>query len=332
MKISEIIKITKSGLDKIKNLNVLVIGDSIIDEYYFTSPKGRTIKYPILSVDYIRHERYAGGILAIANHISNFAKNVRLVTVLGDKKRNEDFIKEKLNKNVSAKFFTKKNAFTTIKRRFIDNLREEKMFKIEFITDIPISKELEMEIIAYLSKELPKYDIVVVGDFGHGFISDSIVKVLEKNSKYLCANVQTNSANMGFNYFVRYKKPDYIVLNEIELRLGMHSRFEPVRDIIKEFDKKNNYKKCLITMGKDGALYLRNGKIYKSEALTQTPKDTVGAGDAVFAITSLLDYANVEAGLIPIYANCIGAIAVGYMGNEKSITKADLLKTLEKIK
>ncbi len=332
MKKSKIIKITKSELDKIKNLNVLVIGDSIIDEYYFTSPKGRTIKYPILSVDYIRHERYAGGVLAIANHVSNFVKNVKLVTLLGDKKRNEKFAVDKLNKNINGKFFTKKNAFTTIKRRFIDNLREEKMFKIEFITDTPISKELEMEIIAYLRDELPKYNLIVVGDFGHGFISDNIVKVLEKNSKYLCVNVQTNSANMGFNYFVRYKKPDYIVLNETELRLGMHSRFEPVRDIIKKFNKKNNYKRCLTTMGKGGALYLRNGKIYESAALIHTPKDTVGAGDAVFAITSLFDYINTNPELMPFYANCIGAIAVSFMGNEKSITKEDIFKLLRELK
>ncbi len=86
MEKSKIIDITRKYLEKMKNLNILVIGDAIIDEYYFTDPKGRTIKDPILSVDYVRHDRYAGGILAIANHISNFAKNVRLVTVLGDKK------------------------------------------------------------------------------------------------------------------------------------------------------------------------------------------------------------------------------------------------------
>src|SRR3989338_5473062 len=329
---SKITGITRESFEKMKNLNVLVIGDTIIDEYYFTDPKGRTIKDPILSVDYVRHERYAGGILAVANHISNFVKNVRLVTVLGDKRRNEEFVSGKLNKNIDAKFFTKKNAFTTIKRRFIDNVRDTKMFKIEFITDTPISKELEKEIITYLSAELPKYDIVAVADFGHGFISDSIVNVLEGKSKYLCVNVQTNSANMGFNYFIRYKDPDYIVLNETELRLGMHSRFEPVNDIIKEFGRKNKYKKCLITLGKRGALYLKNGKTYEAAALTQTPKDTVGAGDAVFAITSLFDFIDGSPELMPFYANCIGAIAVSYMGNEKSIEKQDFLGLLGGLK
>ena len=137
---------------------------------------------------------------------------------------------------------------------------------------------------------------------------------------------------MGFNYFIRYKDPDYIVLNETELRLGMHSRFEPVNDIIKEFGRKNKYKKCLITLGKRGALYLKNGKTYEAAALTQTPKDTVGAGDAVFAITSLFDFIDGSPELMPFYANCIGAIAVSYMGNEKSIEKQDFLGLLGGLK
>ncbi len=211
-------------------------------------------------------------------------------------------------------------------------MRNEKLFKIEFITDNPIGHELEKDVIKYISKELPKYDIVIVGDFGHGFISDSIVKVLEKNSKYLCANVQTNSANMGFNYFIKYKKPNYIVLNETELRLGMHSRFEPIDAIVKRFSKSKGYKKCLITLGKRGALYLKNGKIYEAAALTQTPKDTVGAGDAVFAITSLFDYINTNPELMPFYANCIGAVAVSFMSNEKSIAKEDIFKLLSELK
>jgi len=328
MEIKKIIETTKTAFDKIKNLKVLIIGDTILDEYCFTDPKGRAIKDPILSVDYVRHETYAGGILAVANHVSNFVDSVTLITILGDKKRNEDFIINNLNKKVSSKFFTKKNAFTTIKRRFIDNVRNEKLFKIEFITDNPIDMELEQEILTYLNQDLPNYDIVLVGDFGHGFLNDKLINVLEEKAKNLSANVQTNSANMGFNYFNRYKKPNFIVLNETELRLGMHSRFAPIKEIISDFQKSNGCKKCLITLGKRGSLYLRNGRIYESSALTQTTKDTVGAGDAVFAITSLLEQAGIDPELMPFYANCIGAIAVSFMGNEKSITKQDIFNIL----
>src|SRR4030066_2509348 len=82
----------KSHLEKLKDLNVLVIGDTIIDEYVFVGLKGRAIKDPILSTEYKFQEAYAGGVLAVANHISNFVNNVKLVTLVGAKNPMKDFI------------------------------------------------------------------------------------------------------------------------------------------------------------------------------------------------------------------------------------------------
>ena len=66
----------KKMISQFKKIKTLVIGDTIIDEYHFTIPKGRATKDPILSVDYVRQDKYAGGILAIANHISNFVDEI----------------------------------------------------------------------------------------------------------------------------------------------------------------------------------------------------------------------------------------------------------------
>ena len=106
----------KEIISKFKKIKALVIGETIIDEYNFTVPRGRATKDPILSVDYVRHEAYAGGILAIANHISDFVDKVMCVTLLGDREDRKDFIMKSLNKNVSLNFFTKENSPTTIKK------------------------------------------------------------------------------------------------------------------------------------------------------------------------------------------------------------------------
>ncbi|MFC1686945.1 hypothetical protein ACFL0E_01140 [Nanoarchaeota archaeon] len=70
------------SLEKLKNISVLVIGDIILDYYVFVGLKGRAIKDPILSTEYKNHEIYAGGILAITNHLSTFVKNIKLVTTI----------------------------------------------------------------------------------------------------------------------------------------------------------------------------------------------------------------------------------------------------------
>lgn len=319
------------NLDSFKNLEVLVIGDSIIDHYLFVWPKGRAIKDPILSTEFISEEKYVGGVLAAANHLGSYVNKINLVTLLGDQNSQSEFINKSLSENVELKAFVKENSPTTIKKRYIDYHRKNKLFKVEYMNDKPISEILSNEIVNYLSTELPKYDLVITTDFGHGFINNSIRNVLEKESNFLSIDVQSNSANMGYNYINYYKKPDFIVMNEEELRLPLMMRFEGIDEVINKFYEKFKYKKFLVTRSKKGCIFFNQGKKYNAPILTNNVVDTVGAGDAVFAITSLFVYSNSKNELIPFVANSAGGLEVNIMGNKEFITKDKLLNFIKGI-
>jgi len=318
-------------LDKPNQLSVLVIGDTIIDNYVFTSLKGRAIKDPILSVGYINDEEYAGGIIAIANHLNDFVAKIKLVTLLGEKNSRIDFIQKSIKNNIQLKTFTKNNAPTTIKKRYVNAYRNNKLFKIEYMDDTPITTELTAEIIGYLDQEIPKHDFVLVGDFGHGFINDQIRRKLEEKSKFLAINVQSNSANMGYNYFNLYEKADFLSIDEQEFRLPKAERFAEIEEIINGTKNPMPYKSFLITRGKQGCIYVKNNKLIRSPIVIESVKDTVGAGDALFAISSLLTYLEVNEELIPFIGNCAGGIAANIIGNKESITKNGLLHFIEEI-
>ena len=315
----------KKLVNQFKDLNVLIIGDTIIDQYFFVTPKGRAIKDPILSVEYDYHENYAGGILAVANHLSDFVSKVKLVTLIGDKEPYLDFINESLGKNIELKTFTKKNSFTTAKKRYINSYRNVKLFKVEYMNDKPIPEELTKEITQFLHNELLKYDLVVVGDFGHGFMNQAIRKKLKERSKFLAVNAQSNSANMGYNYIDLYNQPDFISMSEEELRMPLSMRFEDIEKVIKEGQNILGLNNFLITVGKKGCIHVNKGKLFKAPAFTTKVTDTVGAGDALFAITSLFAYSKTDSELMPFIANCAGGVKVQYMGNKESVTKDKLL-------
>ena len=318
----------KEIISQFKKMRVLVVGDIIIDEYHFTSPKGRATKDPILSVDYINHETYAGGILAIANHVSSFVDKVKCVTVLGDQEDKKEFINNALNTNIDVKFFVKENSPTTIKKRYLSVVHNEKLFKVEHINDESISEALEQEFIAYLDQELPKYDLVLIGDFGHGLVTDSIIEFLEKKSNYLTVNVQCNSANLGFNYVTKYNSPTFLSMDIQELQYAVSDRFNDVPVLMNKLHDKSGFNKFLVTMGRDGSCYFNGGKQTFFPAFVTRPQDTVGAGDAVFSIASLIVYSNYN-DLVPFIANCVGGIAVGYIGNKEYITTNKLLDFIE---
>lgn len=315
----------------LKDIKCLVIGDTILDKYTFVVPKGRAIKDPILSLDYVRDETYAGGILAVANHVSGFVDNIKLVSLLGDRNRNEEFILANLNKKIKIKFFTKKDSPTIIKERFVDNLRNTKIVKIEYIDETSLDKKTENNVADYLTSELLKYDLVIVADYGHGFLSDNLVKVIEKNSRYLAANIQTNGANMGFNCITRYKKINYLTSNEGEIRLALHNRDSSFEQLILKLKKSTHFNNFLITTGAAGVWYYRSNKGYHAPALTNNIKDIVGAGDAVFSITSLASYKNFNPELLAFLANCVGGVAVGIMGNKESVTKEKLISFISNV-
>ena len=320
----------KEAISQFKKIKTLIIGDTIIDEYHFTVPKGRAIKDPILSVDFVKYERYAGGILAIANHVSNFVDKVICVTALGDIEDNKDFIIGAINKNIQPEFFIKENSPTILKKRYLNIVRNEKLFKVEHINDSSISKELEREFIDFLEQELPKYDMVLLGDFGHGLITDNVIKFLEEKSNYLAVNAQCNSANLGFNYVTKYNSPTFLSMDIQELRYAVADRFSDVPILMNKLHDKASFNKFLVTMGKGGSGFFSSGKQTFFPAFTVRPKDTVGAGDAVFSITSLFAYCNYDS-LIPFIANCVGGIAVSYMGNKEYITQEKLLNFVEQV-
>ncbi len=318
-------------LNELKDLNVLIIGDTILDQYTFVKLKGRAIKDPILSTEFKEQETYAGGILAIANHVSSFVKNIKLVTLLGEQETQLDLVTKHLAKNIELKHFIKKDSPTIVKRRYVDAYKKSKLFKIEYMNDYPIKPELAQEITSFLNQELPKYDLIIVADFGHGFLNDSLRRTIEDKAKFLALNVQSNSSNMGFNYFTNYNKYDFITMDESELRLPFSKRFENTQQCIEEVHQKINKKSMLVTLGKEGSAFIQNSILTKAPILSTSVKDTIGAGDAVFSITSLLSYLKADTQLIPFIGNCAGALAVNIMGNKESITKESLLNFIKDI-
>ncbi|HYD03364.1 MAG TPA: PfkB family carbohydrate kinase [Alphaproteobacteria bacterium] len=313
--------------NSLKDIKVMIIGDTIIDHYVFVHPKGRAVKDPILSVEYLRDEKYAGGVLAVARHVSDFVDKIKVVTLLGEKEDHHEFIQDSIKgKNIDMDVFIKPNAFTTVKRRYIDYHRGNKLFKIEHIDEKDVDAQLTKKITEYLIKELPSYDLVMVSDFGHGFLNSELRKVIEENSKYLTINVQSNSSNMGYNYVTRYSKADYLTMNETEIRLPLMMRYEDISEVMKEFSNKTNFKNYLVTLGRRGSVFSTGEKMHDAPLLATTVVDTVGAGDAVFSFTSLLVFKKIDHELIPFFANCAGGVATNIMGNKDSIDKESIKK------
>ena len=89
----------------LKKLKVLLIGETIIDQYVFGDVLGKSGKEPHLVMKQQTEKNYLGGAAAIANHLSAFCKTVNFFTLIGENSENMNFIKNSLKKKYKNKIF-----------------------------------------------------------------------------------------------------------------------------------------------------------------------------------------------------------------------------------
>ncbi len=319
-----------SMLDSIKDYKILLVGDCIVDEYDYVTPMGKSAKENIIATRYHDREIFAGGVIAAANHVASFCKEVEVITALGERDSCEDIIRSSLKENVTLSPLYREFAPTTRKVRFVDPNYTRKMFEVYYMDDSPMLPTLQQELNRRILQKAKEVDVVIVTDFGHGLIDSSTVEILVKESKFLAVNAQANSANIGFNLVSKYPKADYVCIDEPEARLATHDKQTDITDIIcTKLPKLVDCKKIIITHGKHGCItHEQDLGTRNVPALTKTVVDTVGAGDAFLAVTSPLVAAGHSLQKVGFIGNVVGSMKVGIVGHRKSVDKASVVKAI----
>ena len=319
----------KKKIDSLYNLKVLIIGETIIDEYVFCEALGKSGKEPVLVFKDFGREKYLGGVLAIARHLSSFCKNLNVLSMLGSNNSEKIFIKKKIEKNIKISFIRKKNSPTIVKKRYIDRVDNRKVFGIYSLNDSLVSLSEEKSIINKLKGIKKKYDLVIVADYGHVMITQKIAKFLSKEKNFLSLNAQINSTNIGLHNINKYKKINNLVINAGELRHEMNQREGDILDLARKYKKLINCKYLCVTQGKQGAFIIDdNFKIYRSPAFSLQSKDKIGAGDAFLSLISLLNFKKIDTELSIYIASIAAAKSADTLGNKEPVNKNEILKVI----
>lgn len=320
----------KKQIDNLKKLKVLVIGEMIIDEYNFCNAIGKSNKDPIMVFKDLFVEKYIGGAGAIAKNLMTFSNNIELLTVIGNNREYEKFIRKELNDKVKLKFIYKNNSPTIVKRRIIDQNSNNKVLGVYKYNDERLDKLSQSKLIKYLNN-IKKYDLVIVSDFGHGFIDEYIAKKISKNSKFCSANYQLNSTNKLGHSLNKYIGSSTLVINESEMRYEMRNLNGKIEKLMIQLRKKLKLDYLIVTRGNKGAILYHGNNFTYSDAFAFKAVDKVGAGDTFFSLLSCLlaDKKNLD--LSMFLSSLAAAYNVENIGNSKSFTKAILLKTIEHI-
>lgn len=319
-----------SDLRGLKKLKALVVGEAIVDEYFYCIPLGKTPKDTIVATKYSTKERFAGGAVATANHLAGLCGEVTLLTAVGPDDEELSFLRSKLRPNVKMVAHRTKDRPTVRKRRFLEPSFMTKMFEIQYLDDSPIPAADEARVGAKLESLLPKSDFVVVNDFGHGLLTPKLRRALSSCGKFLALNTQSNSANHGFNPVTNYRRADFVAIDEPELRLAARSRHGDLRGEAAKLRAALRAGTFLVSLGPRGTGVLSGrGGWAETPALASRVVDRTGAGDALFAITSPCAYRGFAPETIGFLGNCAGAMAVEIVGNREPIDPVALVRFVQ---
>jgi len=317
-------------IDRVADLKVLFVGETIIDQYDYGEARGKASKENIISPLYKNQEVCAGGVIAAANHAAGFCREVEVATFLGEIDSHEDLVRDQLLPNVTLKQFVHHRRPTLRKRRFVEEGHLNKLFEIYYMEDSPLADEEVTELDRYLMSRAADFDLVVVCDFGHGVLVDPIIDTLASRARFLAANAQANAGNMGFNLVTKYEQADYVCIDDKEARLAAHDKRASLQTIVSDrLRPVLQCQKLAVTQGAHGCLiWDRDTGFTDVPAFAHTPVDTIGAGDAFLAITSALFAVGGGATDVGFIGNIVGGIKIGVVGHRNFVEKGAVKKAI----
>lgn len=282
-------------IDACTDEKALFIGETITDEYRFVVPLSKPPKESVLAVRALGSESWPGGVTAARDHAKDFCQTGILT-----------------------------RPHNVRKIRYLEEYSARKLFEVQEIDDAVPLMNMPADI-------LERYDVLAVHDYGHGMLPEKALSQLYGQGYYLAIAVQTNAANAGFNLITKYPAADYIVIDEPEARLAAGDRDSPIEDVMRRLAA-GRCPRFVVTHGRHGAYALECGEFYSLPAMSDRVVDTMGAGDAFFAVTACMARLSPEfGGLCTLLAigNAAGAVKCGILGHRAAVTKQAVIDVLK---
>lgn len=317
--------LNKNFIDKLFNdiakLNVLVIGDVMIDSYIWGKVDRISPEAPVPVVSVTKREERMGGAANVALNIKSMGANPILCSIIGNDAK-ADVFKKLLGKSemTDQGIFNSDNRITTTKFRVIGN--NFQMLRIDEEVDFPIDSNDEARIINFTKDliENKKVDVIIIEDYNKGIVTEYVIKEIVAFAQKHSVPVSVDPKK---NNFLLYKNTTLFKPNIKELKEGFkiefdHTNIEEVKKVAEKVHEDLNVEIALITMSEAGVLISRK-KDKKTEVFSVPSHvlniaDVSGAGDTVISVASLCLALNCDTKVLAQISNLAGGLVCEEVG------------------
>jgi rfaE bifunctional protein kinase chain/domain len=313
-------------------LNVLIIGDVMIDSYLWGKVSRISPEAPVPIVSVQKKERRLGGAANVALNIQALGANPILCSVVGVDFEGQAFMDLLKTQKLSQKGILKsRDRITTVKTRVIGNNAQLLRVDEEVESDItPSETQQLLTLISYIISH-DKIDVILFEDYNKGLINPKLIsKVVElAKSKGIPTCVDPKKKNFNSYKGVSMFKPN---LKELREGIKMDVSGDNLRElqrVVSSFRVKQKIETVLVTLAEKGVI--TNSRKVKEHlsAHIRSIADVSGAGDTVISVAALCRALDCDEVLTAAIANLSGGLVceqIGVVPIDKELLLEEVLK------
>ncbi len=307
-------------LDKLRKVRLLVVGDIMLDRYWFGDVSRISPEAPVPVVKVERIEERLGGAANVARNALALGARTALLSVVGDDEAGRSLARLLAESEIDAGLHVDRDIDTTVKLRVIG--RQQQLLRIDFET-LPSHEVLQAKLSEFVSR-VASCDVVILSDYGKGGLAhiSEMIRLARAAGKPVLVDPKGDE-------WGKYAGATVITPNRSELR-EVVGRWTSEADLAARVEKLRGelgLDAMLVTRSEEGMTLFAANEQHHQPAQAREVFDVSGAGDTVIATLAVMLAAGAGWAEAIHSANIAAGIVVGKLGTAV-VTREELAAAL----
>lgn len=302
--------------ERIAQLKVLVVGDVMLDNYWWGHIDRMSPEAPVPVVALDRKDSRLGGAANVALNCVRLGAKVTLASVIGSDVEGESLLTFARHEGIDTSLVLKSVTRPTTTKSRIMNV-DAQMLRIDAETTEDLSAIDEHPFIDRVLRhiQIDKPDVVILEDYNKGVLKENVIQRIIAHCKELGC---ITAVDPKLKNFLAYKGVTIFKPNLKEVREGLQLPVENVsiqelNEVHEKLKSELQHDISFITLS-DKGVYYNNGEGKHIAPHKRNILDVSGAGDTVIAVASLVYAATKDAALMAEISNIAGGLVCEQVG------------------
>ena len=306
----------KANLEQFTKTRLLVVGDVMLDRYWFGDTHRISPEAPVPVVQVGKVDERLGGAANVARNVAALGGHATILGVIGDDEPGQRVTQLLKASHVDSQLEVDSQVPTIVKLRVI--ARQQQLIRLDF-EEPPSDKALARKLERF-EKSLADADVVILSDYGKGALDQVSLMIDQARAQNKMILVDPKGED-----YEKYRGATVLTPNRSELRqvVGRWSSEEDLTKKAQDLRRSLNLQALLLTRSEEGMSLFTDAGVSHVKAQAREVFDVSGAGDTVIATLAVALAAKWPLEKAMALANRAGGIVVGKLGTA-TVTSEEL--------